>query len=248
MTTDYSKYQLSAKEKRTFLAVGFIVTFTVFYLFYHSIVFSLAAGCLSGLFTPYYSRRLAEKRRGLLTTQFKDLLYSMSASIAVNLGIAEALAGGLEHLRLLYDEDTPIIGELEYMVKGISENRESDIRLLLDFAERSGCEDIDDFVQVYATCRTMGGDLENVLKSTIEIIVDKMNIEREIRTLTAQKKLEGRIISTMPLIIILFLNLFSPDYLEPLYTTLAGRLIMTAALAGIGTAFYLTDKMTAIEV
>lgn len=248
MTTDYSQYQLSAKEKRTFLAVGFIVTFTVLYLFYHSIVFSLAGGCLPGLFIPYYSRRLAEKRRGLLTTQFKDLLYSMSASIAVNLGISEALAGGLEHLRLLYDEDTPIIGELEYMVKGISENRESDIRLLLDFAERSNCEDIDDFVQVYTTCRTMGGDLENVLKSTIEIIVDKMNIEREIKTLTAQKKLEGRIISTMPLIIILFLNLFSPDYLEPLYTTLAGRLIMTAALAGIGIAFYLTEEMTAIEV
>lgn len=248
MITDYSKYQLSAKEKRTFLAVGFIVSFTVLYLFYHSILFSLAGGCLSGLFIPCYSSYLAEKRRRLLITQFKDLLYSMSASIAANLGIPEALAGGLEHLRLLYDQDTPIIGELEYMVKGISENRESDTRLLLDFAERSGCEDIGDFVRIYTICRTMGGDLENVLKSTIEIIVDKMNIEREIRTLTAQKRMEGRIISVMPLAVILFLNLFSPDYLEPLYTTPAGRLIMTAALAGIGTAFYLTDKMMIINV
>lgn len=248
MTTDYSNYRLSTKEKRMFLAVGFIGFFTVLYLFYHSMVFSLAGGCLPFLFLSGYSRRLAEKRRALLTTQFKDLLYSMSASVAANLGISEALAGGLEDLKLLYDEDTPLIKELEYMVKGISENRESDIRLLFDFAERSCCEDIDDFVQVYMTCRTMGGDLEKVLKSTIEILVDKMTIEREIKTLTAQKKLEGKMISTMPLMILLLLNLFSPDYLQPLYTTIAGRLVMTAALAGIAAAFYLTEKMTVIEV
>lgn len=248
MTTDYSNYRLSTKEKRMFLAVGFIGFFTVLYLFYHSMVFSLAGGCLPFLFLSGYSRRLAEKRRALLTTQFKDLLYSMSASVAANLGISEALAGGLEDLKLLYDEDTPLIKELEYMVKGISENRESDIRLLFDFAERSYCEDIDDFVQVYMTCRTMGGDLEKVLKSTIEILVDKMTIEREIKTLTAQKKLEGKMISTMPLMILLLLNLFSPDYLQPLYTTIAGRLVMTAALAGIVAAFYLTEKMTVIEV
>lgn len=248
MTTDYSEYQLSTKEKGSFLAVGFIVTFTVLYLFYHSIAFSTAGGLAPCFFLTNYSRRLAEKRRALLTTQFKDLLYSMSASIAVNLRISEALAGGLEHLRLLYDEDTPLIIELKYMVKSISENRESDIRLLFDFAKRSGCRDIDDFVQVYITCRTMGGNLEKVMKSTIEILADKMTIEREIKTLTVQKKLEGKMISAIPLIILLFLNFFSPDYLMPLYTTGAGRLIMTAALAGIGAAFYMTEKMTAIEV
>lgn len=248
MTTDYTSYQLSAKEKGTFLAVGFIAAFTVLYLFYHSIVFSLAGGLAPYLFLSRYSHHLAAKRRALLTTQFKDLLYSMSASIAVNLKISDALAGGLEHLRLLYDSGTPLIAELEYMVKSISENRESDIRLLFDFAKRSGCEDIGDFVQVYMTCRTMGGDLEKVLKSTIEILVDKMNIEREIKTLTAQRKLEGKMISAIPLIILLFLNFFSPDYLLPLYTTGAGRLIMTAALAGIAAAFYMTEQLTAIEV
>ena len=66
--------------------------------------------------------------------------------------------------------------------------------------------------------------------------------------MTAQKKFEGKIISVMPLIVILFLNVFSPDYLEPLYTTLAGRMIMTIAIAGLGAAFYLTERLTDIEV
>ena len=87
-----------------------------------------------------------------------------------------------------------------------------------------------------------------VLKNTIEIIMDKITIEREIRTLTSQKRFEGNIITAMPLIVIMFLNIFSPDYLEPLYKTTAGRLIMTLALAGLVTAHFITRKITRIEV
>lgn len=247
MKTDYRQYELSIKEKISFLATGYVGVFTVLYLFYHSIVFSMAGGLLSCLFLQKYSWLLGERRRALLTTQFKDLLYSLSASIAANLRISEALEDGMEHLRVMYGDDAPMVVELKHMVKGISENRESDIRLLLDFAERSGCEDIDNFVQVYMTCRTMGGDLEKVLKSTTDILVDKMNIDREIKTLTAQKKFEGKIISAIPLIVVLFLNVFSPDYLMPLYTTAAGRLIMTMALAGIAAAFYMMERLTNIN-
>lgn len=248
MEVDYSQYQLSVKEKRTFFVVGYVVTFTVLYLFYHSFVFSLVGGFLPYISLNQYSCFLAEKRRALLTLQFKDLLYSLSASTAANFKISEALEDGLEQLRMMYSQDSPMIKELKYMIKSIAENRDSDISLLLDFARRSGCEDINNFVQVYMTCRTMGGDLEKVLKNTITILVDKINIEREIKTLTAQKKLEGKIISAMPLIVILFLNFFSPDYLTPLYTTGMGRLIMTLAMIGIGFAFYMTERLTNINV
>lgn len=248
MEVDYLKYRLSKKETITFLVAGYMVTFTVLFLFYHSVIFSLAGGILPYFALGTYSQWKAEKRRTLLTTQFKDLLYSLSASIAANIQISEALGNGLESLRMLYDESTPLISELKYMVKNISENRESDIRILLDFAKRSHCEDINNFVQVYMTCRTMGGNLEKVIKSTTEIIVDKINIESEIRTLTAQKKFEGKIISLMPFAILLFLNLVSPDYLEPLYTTLTGRVVMTAALCGLVLAFFMTERMTDIEV
>lgn len=141
-----------------------------------------------------------------------------------------------------------MVEELKLMEIRINENKESDIDVLIDFADRSGCEDIRNFVQVYMTCRTMGGNLEQVLKNTTEILVDKMSIQREIKTLTAQKKLEGKIITLMPAGVILLLNILSPDYMEPLYLTFAGRLIMTAALAGIGTAWYWTGKLTELEV
>lgn len=248
MGIDYFDYKLSNKEKAGFILGGYLCIFVVMYLFYHSLFFSVIGGLLIFCFTGYYSSWKAEKRRTLLLTQFKDLLYSISSYVAVNLNITEALEGSLTNLTLIYDKDSPMVQELSYMVKNIRENKENDIRLLKDFADRSHCEDIENFVQVYSACMITGGDLEKVLKNTIEIIMDKITIEREIKTLTSQKKFEGNIITVMPLIVILFLNVFSPDYLEPLYTTIAGRIVMTFALAGLAAAHLLMRKMTNIEV
>lgn len=248
MGIDYSKYELSQKEKYSFLAAGYVCIFTVLYLFYHSLFFSLIGGSFIALTIVPFCTWKAEKRRVLLITQFKDMLYSMSAYVAASIQMADALEGSLESLKAIYDSDSPLVKELEYMVRNIRENKESEIRLLQDFADRSRCEDIENFVQVYVACIITGGDLEKALKNTIEILMDKINIEREIRTLTSQKKFEGNIITIMPLLVILFLNVFSPDYLEPLYTTLWGRLLMTCALAGLAGAYWMMRRLTDIEV
>lgn len=248
MLIDYSEYSLSVKEKYSFFSVGYLCVFAVTYLFYHSFFFSVSASFICLLFKDPFVKWKAEKRRGLLITQFKDLLYSMSSYVAANIQLAQALEGCLENLKSMYDDDSPLVIELEYMVRNIRENKESEIRLLQNFAERSCCEDIENFVQVYVACTVTGGDMEKALKNTIEILMDKINIEREIRTLTAQKKFEGNIITAMPVIVILFLNIFSPDYLSPLYATLWGRLLMTGAIAGLAVSHFMMKRLTDIEV
>ena len=94
----------------------------------------------------------------------------------------------------------------------------------------------------------MGGNLEKIIGHTTEILTDKMNIDREIKTITSQKKVEGRIISVMPLLMLLMLNIFSYSYIEPLYITLTGRLLMTAALAATFYGICLMEKISEIRV
>ena len=130
----------------------------------------------------------------------------------------------------------------------IVENKESDKLLLKDFAFRSKSEDIDNFVQVYITCRNMGGDLEKIIRHTTEILTDKMSIDREIKVITSQKKTEGRIISAMPVIMLLMMNIFSYSYISPLYETAAGRIIMTGALCLMIWGIYLMEKFSEIEI
>lgn len=134
------------------------------------------------------------------------------------------------------------------MRASIIENKESDKPLLQDFARRSGSEDIRDFVQVYVTCRKMGGDMEKMIIKTADILTDKMEIEREIHVMTSQKKTEGRMISTMPVIMLAALNVFSPEYISPLYETAAGRLIMTGSLVMVIYGIFLMEKISQIEI
>ena len=248
MIRDYRKYELEGKEKTLFLAGGYGCIFLVVYLFYHSIWLSAAVGLLVHFLQPYVERHLAEKRINLLTIQFRDLLYSLSASVAAGRQMAEALVEAEQNLAVMYEEKEPIMKELRYIRINLVENKESDKVLLKDLAVRSRNEDINNFVQVYATCRSMGGDLEKIIGHTSEILTDKMTIEREIKVITAQKKTEGRIISLMPLAMLLMMNLFSYSYIEPLYQTAGGRIIMTGALAGVAYGMYLMEKLSEIEV
>ena len=245
---DYSTYELSRKERMLFLIAGYCFIAFVVFLFYRSILLAAAAGVLIRRCQPLYEKYMAGKRLREVNLQFRDLLYSLSASITAGHQMEEALVEARDNLAQMYDPVTPIMCELSSMRKRILENHESDRTLLIDFAKRTGGEDIRSFVQVYLTCRSTGGDLERIIAHTSQIITEKMKIAEQIDAITAQKKLEGRMISLMPAVMLLALNLLSPAYISVLYTTLAGRLIMTFCLAASVFGVVLMERLAAVEV
>lgn len=248
LISDYNKYELSSRELLMVCTGGYLAIFTVSLLFYHSILLAMAMGLLTVYLPVPFSKYKAEKRKELLVMQFRDLLYSLAASFASGRQMKQALIESYNALILIYDENTPMMAELRYMLHGMIENRENEEDLLVDFAARSHQEDIRNFVDVYRACRITGGDMEKVIANASSVLMDKMTIEREINALTSQKKFEGRIISVMPLLVVLCLNIFSPDYLAVMYETFTGRVIMTIALGGIAVSYRLMMKMTEISV
>lgn len=248
MIQNYAEYDMSEKERVLFFSAGYLALAFGVFLFYHSLIVSLLAGFLVIRLKPYYEDYRALQRRRKLTSQFKDMLYSLSASIAAGRQMPEALVEAADSLSIMYGPEEPIMIELEHMKRCIEENNESDSELLTDFAGRSCSEDINNFVQVYIICRNMGGDLENIITRTASILTDKMNIEREIQAVTAQKKLEGRLIALMPLAMLLILNLLSPSYVIPLYSGLPGRLIMTGCLGAGLAGVMMMERISNVEV
>lgn len=248
MIGDYSKYEMKAKEKALFYGLGFMAFSCVIYLFYHSLFLSLIGGLIVLKARKYYEKLMAAKQIATLNTQFKDLLYSLSASVASGRQMSEALIEACENLSIMYSKEDLIMRELLHIKSSILRNNESDRVLLVDFARRSHSEDINNFVRVYATCRNLGGDLEQIISRTSEILTDKMNIQREIETITAQKKFEGRLIALMPLAMLLILNLLSPAYIAPLYSCFLGRLIMTASLGALLGSALLMERISRVEI
>lgn len=244
MIVDYDKYHLSGREKLKYILISYPLALIVLELFYDSwmITVLLAIGVI--FFQGMYASYLCKKRKEELLTEFKDFLYSVVASISIGKSMRMAIKDSFYSLDMIYPQNSLIMIEVKAMISNMENNNFSEKEVLLDFAERSNIEEILNFAQIYASCIESGGDVKNVLNNTINILSDKMNLQREIKTIVAQRQMEGRIVATMPILILLGLNLFSKDYLMPMYTSIVGRVIMTICLIGyIGSAKWIVNLL-----
>lgn len=244
----YETYVLSLDEKIKFILVFGSCLGAAAYVFYNQLLLSILFLGISVIGFKPYAHYLKEKRKRELNDQFRDLLYSLSSSISAGRQMPEAIKDASVNLKLIYSDHDFIILELSYMVKRIFESHESLDTILIDFALRSGIEDIRNFVDIYLTCRSTGGDLECVIRKTSDMLIEKIEIMKEIKIITSQKKFEAKILTSIPFIVIIFLQLVSPEYLNIMYSTVSGRTTMTLGLIGIIGAYFWSMKITDIEV
>ncbi len=248
LTEDYRIYKLTKRQLYLFCFVSGPTLAFLAYLFYDSKVVSAIFLLLVLPGSRLYSKYLSARRKRELTSQFKDLLYALSASISTGRQLQEALKDSVGTMDLIYGEDSLISSELRIMVKTMEESGETEETVLREFAIRSGIKDIIAFSDVYAVCISTGADLDRVIRKTVEILMGKIELERQIQTLTSQKRFEFAILTAMPILILLFLRITSWSYISVLYETTAGRFTMTIALAAIAAAKYTSDRITLIEL
>lgn len=228
--TDYTVYALNRKEKFQYMFIGYLGTVLLFYLFYQNLFISLPAGIIGAFSYPAYRKKtLAGKRRWQLMMEFKDAMDSMVSALVAGYSMENAVGEAYRDLRLMYEEDTPMLRELKNLNQKIRLQQPLD-KLLLDFGRRSGVEDILTFAQIYATARRSGGNLVQVMKRTAANIGEKMEIQREIRTMSAGKRMEASCMMLIPLLIILYMQFFSPGFLDPLYESAGGKIFMSIVL------------------
>ena len=92
------------------------------------------------------------------------------------------------------------------------------------------------------------GETSLRFRTTAARISAKIEVEREVDTVIAGKKLEGKIMSVMPFFILAYLNLASGEFIDPLYGNLAGVLVMSAALLVFVGAMAINRRISDIRV
>ena len=117
---------------------------------------------------------------------------------------------------------------------------------MLDFAERSGLEDVRSFADVFEVCNRKGGNLKKIVTQTRDIISEKMEIEMEIDTLLAGNKNELNIMMVMPLIIVFMLNGLGTGTVNA--NTFQNIALKLFCIALFGVAYYLGKKLTDIKI
>lgn len=118
----------------------------------------------------------------------------------------------------------------------------------MEFAARTRLEDAVVFAEVFAIANRAGGDMIAVVGKTSEMIGEKLRAVQEIRTLIRARQFEQKIMNSMPLAILAYMELVSPGYLSPVYGNIGGVVIMTIGLVLYGAAYVMGKRMTEIEV
>lgn len=245
---DYNYYQLSHRERIFYVALAALFLFGLAYIFYHNFVLSLLITPLACYYPVIRAREICARRKKELDLQFKDMLYSLSSSLMAGKSVELAFIDVHQDLSLLYpDPETPIIREAGYIIRRLAMNETLE-EALADLAERAHSDDIESFVDVFTTGKRSGGNMVEIIKNTSTIIADKLQIKEEINTLLAQRKFEHKVLSVMPIAMILLLSWSTGEYMVPVFTSWEGRIAMTIAVILLGVANYLSRKIMIIEV
>lgn len=245
---DYDEYHLNPAETLFSVLLAAAFLFILCFIFYRSVFLALLVTPLAFLYPKRRKAQLKERRKQEFKMQFKDALYSLSSSLMAGKSVEMAFHDVHQDLQILYpDPETPIIKEIGLIVRRLEMNETLE-EGLIDLARRTHLEDIDSFVDVFTISKRSGGNLVEIIKNTSTIIADKLQIEQEIATMLAQRKLEQKILSIMPIAMILMLSWTTGDYMAPMFTTFSGRLAMTVAVSLLGIANIISGKIMRIEV
>lgn len=237
-------------SKRTFMEAYFrfvIFTAAVAYLFYDSILSFVALQLLYPFYLKNFLSELVNTKNIEISNQFCEMLGSISTSISAGMSVEKAFDSCEHELIKLYGEKSIICKELHEINKGIRLNVPLSISLK-DFAKRTGQDDIDDFVTVFVEATKSGGNLTDIIRSTVTILQDKKRTEDEINAMLKGKMLEQKVISLIPFIIFIFLRITSKEYIEVMYHNSIGIVIMTVCLFIYMLSLIMSKKIVNIQV
>lgn len=141
-----------------------------------------------------------------------------------------------------FGERSAMYGELELIRRGMIVNITLE-ELIGDLAERSGCEEIQQFSTILSVAKRGGGNVSQIIRNTAELISDKVETTQEMMTLLQGRRLEQRVMEVMPFAISFYIGVTYPGYFVSLYHNITGYIIMTVCLAIYLCAYIVGEKI-----
>jgi tight adherence protein B len=94
----------------------------------------------------------------------------------------------------------------------------------------------------------VGGSLAELLDKTNLTLRQRLKLKRQVMVLTSQSRLTGIIVGLLPILLAVALELLNPGYMEPLFTSDLGRMLLGGALGLEILGIFLMKKMTEVKV
>jgi tight adherence protein C len=159
--------------------------------------------------------RKIQKRQDAFADQLPDLLQTLSSSLRSGQSLPQSIAA------MAPDMSAPAGDELRRVV---IENRigRDLIESFKALAARMDSLDFDWVVRAIEINHHTGGDLSVILRRLDPTIRARNQVAGVVRSLTAEGRISGIVLSTLPPGLMLAVQFLNPDFMEPMFTTGTG--------------------------
>jgi tight adherence protein B len=119
---------------------------------------------------------------------------------------------------------------------------------LINLTERVPLVDVKFFVTAVMLQRETGGNLAEILDNLSYVIRERFKILRQVRVYTAQGRLTMMLLMGLPPVIIVTLELVSPEFIRPLFTDPIGHTFLVIGIALQTMGYFIIRRVIQIQV
>ena len=243
LADDLQKADLKLKSTEWILAVvasGLVIGALLALRFGNPLVFVIGPVAAWVLSAVYLRFRQARRTRAF-NNQLGDTITLLSNALKAGYSFAQALSS------VSKNGTPPISEEFNRATREIALGISVD-DALNHMVQRNKSEDFDLLVTAVQIQRVVGGNLAEILDTIAYTIRERVRIQGEIRTLTAQARISGLIITLLPFGLAGILAVISPSYFGPMLSENVGHIMLGIGVFSIIIGAAAIQKIVKIEV
>jgi len=221
--------------------VALIVLPTLVWIITDNPVFVTFTAIATLILPKYYIKTLVARRMKRFEEQLPDALLMVSGAMKAGASLTVALES------MVKEQKPPISQEFELMLREQRLGVDFDTALV-NMEKRNPLQDFSLVVSGLRISREVGGNLAEILDSLAQTLREKATMEGKIRSLTAQGKMQGIIMSCLPLLMMAALNWIEPEAMGVMFTTLFGWATLAVIIVMITIGYLFIRKITTIDV
>ena len=187
------------------------------------------------------ARWLDERRRTKFNDQLPEALATMSNALRAGFSISQAFESVVEQGENPMSEEFAILQQQLRIGMSFEDALES-------MSQRVGSDDLTLVTTAILISRKTGGNVTEIFDKISETIRGRMRIERKVKTMTAQGRMQGIIVSVMPIFLGVVMTVLKPNLMIPFICSLTGVASIAAMIVLITVGWLIIRKIIKIDV
>ncbi|MDF3037148.1 MAG: flp pilus assembly protein TadB, partial [Paucimonas sp.] len=222
--------------------VGALVVVPVLvWIFTDNPVFVTFAAIAMLILPKQYIKMMRTRRAKRFEEQLPDALLMISGAMRAGASLNVAMES------MVKEQKPPLSQEFELMLREQRLGLDFDAALV-NMEKRNPSQDFSLIVSGLRISREVGGNLAEILESLATTLRDKATMEGKIRSLTAQGKMQGIIMTGLPLLMMAALNWLEPKAMGAMFTTFFGWVTLAVIIVMLTIGYVFIRKITTIDV